>query len=88
MAFAHFLPSFENKSGHAETLDFTGFAGFLPTFPLFLSFNAIKKNKENDNNQRKKVGNWAKRQKTSIYCVDPGSENVRNGAPILISDFA
>ena len=35
MAFAHFLPSFENKSGHAETLDFTGFADFLPTFPLF-----------------------------------------------------
>lgn len=46
MAFAHFLPSFENKSGHAETLDFTGFAGFLPTFPLFLSFNVIKKIKK------------------------------------------
>ena len=34
--FAHFLPTFENKSGQAETVGAQGFAGFLATFPLFI----------------------------------------------------
>jgi hypothetical protein len=40
--FAH-LPTFENKSGQPQSLDFTGFAGFLPTFPLLFLFNYDKK---------------------------------------------
>jgi hypothetical protein len=41
--FAHFVPTFENKSGQPQSLDFTGFAGFLPTFPLLFLFNCDKK---------------------------------------------
>jgi hypothetical protein len=33
--FAHFLPTFKNKSGLGKTQYSCGFAGFLPTFPLF-----------------------------------------------------
>jgi len=34
--FAHFLHTFENKSGQAETVGAQGFAGFLATFQLFI----------------------------------------------------